>query len=85
MLENVLLFIPFGMLFPLTFHKTVQKRNTIGAAIRISVCIEILQFVFRCGKTEIDDVILNVVGACAGLMLIWTIRSLTGKWKKHQG
>lgn len=68
-IENVLLFIPFGFLMPLTSKKLSKYKRVFGSTLIISVCIEACQYIFRCGKTEVDDVILNAAGASAGFLL----------------
>lgn len=67
-IENVLLFIPFGFLMPLTSKKLSKYKWVFVSTLIISVCIEVCQYIFRCGKTEVDDVILNVAGASAGFL-----------------
>lgn len=67
--ENIILFIPMGMFLQ------AYKKNTkfaIGCAIVISLMIELLQYVFCCGKTEVDDVMANVIGAIIGCSIIKT-------------
>lgn len=68
-IENVLLFIPFGFLMPLTSKKLNKYKWVFVSTLIISVCIEVCQYIFRCGKTEVDDVILNAAGASAGFLL----------------
>lgn len=65
--ENIILFIPLGM-----FLQAYKKNTkfTIGCAIVISLMIELLQYVFCCGKTEVDDVMANVIGAIIGYIII---------------
>lgn len=67
MLLNVLMFIPFGVLLP----DTLKKKNfryliTVFIALFISMGVETLQYVFQVGRTEIDDVIFNTIGALIG-------------------
>lgn len=66
LVENVLLFIPFGFLMPLTFYKMRKGKQVALGALVISILIETVQYVFQCGKTEVDDVILNCLGAMIG-------------------
>lgn len=66
LVENVLLFIPFGILVPLTFYKMRKGRLVVLGAFGVSTLIETAQYVFQCGKTEVDDVILNCLGAMIG-------------------
>lgn len=66
LVENVLLFIPFGILAPLTFYRMRKGKQVALGALVISILIEAAQYVFQCGKTEVDDVILNCLGAMIG-------------------
>ena len=66
LVENVLLFVPFGILAPLTWTRIRSGKMVVAGAFVVSVIIEAAQYVFRCGKTEVDDVILNCLGAMIG-------------------
>ncbi len=66
LVENVLLFIPFGILIPHTYVRMRSGKRVLMGALATSVMIEVAQYVFRCGKTEVDDVILNCLGAIVG-------------------
>ena len=65
-LLNFLLFLPYGFLLPLVFPSrkwTWKKLLCIGAAT--SLCIEVLQL-FGGRYAEIDDVLMNTLGALSG-------------------
>lgn len=73
LIENILLFIPFGILLYRTLYAYDRKcsmRAILLAAFLTSVLVELLQYVFSCGKSETDDVIANVLGALIGYILI---------------
>ena len=67
-LGNIICFIPFGALL------CSEKRNNAFAvfivSLLLSITIEMLQFVFGTGVSEIDDVILNSCGSMLGYYLI---------------
>lgn len=63
-LGNIVLFIPFGMLFPIISNK--KRKGVLYAAIIFSLLIEITQFLFALGSTDVDDLIFNVLGAYIG-------------------
>lgn len=68
-LLNFLLFLPYGFLLPLVFPSrkwTWKKLLCIGAGT--SLCIEVLQL-FGGRYAEIDDVILNTLGALSGYLI----------------
>lgn len=68
---NVALFVPFGMLVAmLVAYQPHPVRRTVLIAGGVSLGIEVLQFIFRLGFTDIDDVILNVLGAWLGARLV---------------
>ncbi|MDE5697662.1 MAG: VanZ family protein [Lachnospiraceae bacterium] len=69
LIENVLLFVPFGFLLRRTLNiygRKCSAKIIIWVSFLTSVSIELLQYVFSCGKTETDDVIANVLGAVLG-------------------
>ena len=63
---NVVLFIPAGAFSPLLFQR--QRRFTVYLLTFIAVIcvIELAQMFTLLGSCDIDDVILNTLGACAG-------------------
>ncbi len=66
---NVIVFIPIGILLGLWFKKgTLWK--TIGFGCLISISIEVLQFTFKRGFCELDDVIHNTMGGAFGFGVI---------------
>lgn len=72
MIENILLFIPFGILLYMTLHAYGRKcsmRTILMAASLTSISVELL-YLFYYGKSKIDDVIANVLGALIGYMLL---------------
>ncbi len=65
---NIICFIPFGAL--LFREKRNSAFSVFAASLLLSVVIEMLQFVFGTGVTEVDDVILNSCGSMLGYYLI---------------
>jgi glycopeptide antibiotics resistance protein len=66
---NILLFIPFAFCFYF-FFKIKEARKNILISIIISVSIELTQFLLSIGVADIDDVILNTIGATIGVFLL---------------
>lgn len=62
---NVIMFIPVGLLVGLGFRKLTWKK-TILIGFGISFSIEILQFFFKKGLCETDDLIHNLMGCLSG-------------------
>ena len=75
--ENILLFIPFGYLLCRTlcaYGRRCGVKIILLTSFMTSVSVELLQYLFSCGKSEIDDVLANVLGAVLGYIIV--------KWKK---
>jgi glycopeptide antibiotics resistance protein len=72
-LGNVALFMPLGILLPLidTRFRTFKRMLLIGLAL--SLAIETVQFGLRFignpRAVDIDDVLLNTLGACLGFLI----------------
>jgi glycopeptide antibiotics resistance protein len=75
---NVMLFFPLGILIPLVWRRLRFWRG-IQIAVALSISIEIVQYFSRGWSNravDVNDVILNVVGACLGLVLVSLLRLL---------
>lgn len=70
---NMLLFMPFGAsVYAVGYTKISLKTCLIiavAASLVLSVSVESAQFLLRCGESETDDVIHNVLGAALGVLL----------------
>lgn len=67
LIGNFLLFIPLG--FFLKFFIARSNSTLLLYALALSVLIELIQLIFHWGVCDIDDVILNSIGALAGIGL----------------
>lgn len=64
---NIILFIPFGFLAPIVIKRLRKSLLTITfLGMFLSVSIEMSQFLFTHRVSNIDDVILNTLGAFIG-------------------
>lgn len=88
MYMNMLLFLPFGLSIPFVIQKKMWYTIlvTILLASGLSICIEIVQYVFSMGKCETDDVIMNVFGTAVGTtaFLICNMLDRLAKRKKFE-
>ncbi len=70
---NVLLFFPLGILIPLVWRH-LRFRSGILIAIALSSTIELIQYLSSAWGSyrlaDINDVILNGLGACLGMLLV---------------
>ena len=68
-IENILLFIPFGFLFPR------QKWITlILSSIVFSGIVEVIQFLCNIGWCVVDDIISNTLGAIFGMSFSYSVQ-----------
>lgn len=65
-LENVLLFIPLGIICPVAFRKFRHFLISVSAGFFASLLIELLQLISRRGFFQIDDIITNTIGMIIG-------------------
>lgn len=73
LVENILFFIPFGFLLCRTlsiYGKKCSIKIVLLVSFLTSVSVELLQYIFSCGKSETDDVIANVLGAVLGYLIV---------------
>lgn len=63
---NLVLFVPLGLL---AYQLLRDVRRTAALGLAISLCIEVLQFVFALGISDTDDLLLNTFGALIGALL----------------
>ena len=69
--ENVLLFIPYGFLCCLAFK---SLRNFFGCLLfgaLTSMAVEFLQLATARGYFQIDDILTNILGTVVGYLLFW--------------
>ena len=64
-LLNVVLFLPVGILLGCGFKGVTWKRALVIGLV-LSIAIEVLQFVFKKGFCEVDDVMHNALGSLIG-------------------
>jgi glycopeptide antibiotics resistance protein len=63
---NVLLFFPFGILLPVLFNSVNGYQKLIFITLLMSLGLELIQLVTALGTFDVDDIILNVLGAALG-------------------
>ena len=63
---NVIMFIPLGYFLPKVFPALQKFWRTILATVLIITAVEVAQLFTLLGKCDIDDLVLNVIGATIG-------------------
>lgn len=68
MADNLIVFIPFGLLLNATYKQLASKRK-LAIIFGFSLTVEVLQYVLAIGTTDITDLIMNALGGWLGLSL----------------
>lgn len=76
MMENAVLFLPFGCIF-IGLFPHAKLWTCILAGIGASVAIELVQLFSHRGICDIDDLIANSAGVVLGTLIYLLIRRLT--------
>lgn len=66
---NLLLFLPWGLLLPSITEKFKSLQNFFFFTTAIIIMIELLQLFLMLGSFDIEDYLLNIIGAAAGFSL----------------
>ena len=74
--ENIIMFIPFGFLLPQLWAHMRNLGLCLLSAFITSMVIEVTQVVTKMGYGQTDDVITNVIGAAIGFGILWTVQKI---------
>lgn len=66
---NIFLLTPFGFLLPIITRHHLSFPKILLLAFWFSFSIELIQYLVHVGEADIDDLILNVIGAAIGYFL----------------
>lgn len=67
---NIIAFMPCGYLLPSMSDKRRTLTSNLLSGFSISLMIECTQLVFRVGSFDVDDLMLNTLGAVSGFA-VW--------------
>ncbi len=72
---NILLFVPLGIYCMIFMHEK-NKKKAIFWVFLTSLGVEIVQYTFKKGVGDIDDIILNVLGGYIGVIFYqkWLVK-----------
>lgn len=72
-LENIIIFIPFGL-----YLKTLNIHNsrTIFLGFLLSLSLELSQYIFGIGASDITDLITNTIGVIIGVGIYQLLKKL---------
>jgi len=75
---NIMIFVPLGFFIPL-LHRTSKWKAVLIIAFVASLTFEIIQGVFKVGIFDVDDILLNALGAMIGYWVFVCIKSVVLK------
>lgn len=65
---NVAAFLPFGFFLPIISRRSKKWYNTVMLGLGFSLTLETLQLIFKVGSFDVDDMLLNTLGAALGYL-----------------
>ena len=63
---NVIGFVPFGLILPVILPRMQNGFLIVLSGFWLSLCVEVIQLVTKVGCFDVDDLILNTLGALLG-------------------
>ena len=75
LIANIVLFMPWGFLLPLMHERLKKIIPFTCLSLGFILLIEMAQFVFLIGHFDVDDIILNLVGAFWGYIIVCMLSS----------
>ena len=73
LLGNIIPFIPFGLLLPITYKKFCSAVKVLSIGLASILLMEIFQFFTKLGFFDVDDIVLNMVGIVCGYFMFLVI------------
>jgi len=75
LLGNLALLLPLGLLGPIALPALDRWWRIVVLALLVSIAIELTQLLVPDRSADIDDVIVNVLGALIGYFMLVTLRA----------
>lgn len=79
---NVAAFMPFGFILPEVWNQLNHWYTITLLGFLFSLCIETAQLAGRVGSFDVDDLLLNTIGAMIGYFAFVVAK---GVWDKYRG
>lgn len=81
---NVVVFMPFGFLFPYVFTRGRNFLVMLLNAFLLVLGIEVFQLFSAFGAFDVDDILLNCVGAVLGYLIYFPFEAIRVRyWRKR--
>jgi len=69
LLGNLLLFLPMGLYLPVFIHRLHKFDKFLLAIFFLLMSVETIQVLLKIGSFDVDDMILNLLGAICGFFI----------------
>ena len=79
---NMVAFMPFGFFLPIISRRNRKWYNTVSFGLIFSLILETLQLIFKVGSFDVDDMLLNTVGAGLGFLVYRTVQRTRVKMRR---
>ncbi|MFA9463348.1 MAG: VanZ family protein [Velocimicrobium sp.] len=79
---NIIAFMPLGFILPCISRKNRKFLKILIVGFGLTLLIELLQLVLKVGCFDVDDMLLNTIGAVLGFIL-FKIGQTIGKGRGH--
>ena len=76
LIGNILVFVPFGMLLPKSYPGCSKWWRAVYCSVGMVMSIELFQLLSGFGIFDVDDILLNVLGAMLGYSLFAILREI---------
>ena len=79
---NMVAFMPFGFFLTIISRRSRKWYNTVSFGLIFSLILETLQLIFKVGSFDVDDMLLNTVGAGLGFLVYRTVQRTRVKMRR---
>ena len=76
LLINLVMLMPVGFLLPVIINAKHKFLITMALSLLLTVFIETMQLITKCGSFEIDDIINNFIGAVIGMLIYMLLNKI---------
>lgn len=83
LIGNIAMFIPVGVVWPICFKKLDTVGKTVLAGFGLTLFIELSQLLLYERNSDVDDLLLNTLGAFIGALIVFGIRRLSERRSKE--
>jgi glycopeptide antibiotics resistance protein len=80
---NIAVFAPFGFYIAASLRKLALPKLVL-ITLLASLALEIIQFMFAAGRSDVTDLLMNTIGGIAGIVVFYALARLFGK-REHIG